>query len=89
MKRLADYTFTDYEIQNIFGSRDKYRLDSEWYGKNPAPDTEKYLVAHLLFLRGEREESRKMIESIEDEEYRYSCLEDYAAWGAPDGTIIN
>lgn len=89
MKRLADYQLTKNEILNIFGSQEKYERDLEWYAKKKNSNTEKYDVACLLFMRGERDESLKIIESIENESYRQTCLEAYAGWGAPEGVVVN
>ena len=89
MKRLTNYNLTKDEIQQIFGSQENFEHNLEWYAKEPGDESEKYHIALVLFLRGKREESRKMLESIEDEEYRQECLEDSIAWGAEPGWIVN
>ena len=91
MKRLIDYNLTKDEIRQIFGSQKNFEHNLEWYAKDieSERDNEKFDIAYLLFLRGKREESRKMLESIEDEEYRQECLEDSIAWGAEPGCIVN
>ena len=81
MKRLVDYNLTEQEIQQIFGSQEGYGRYLELFAKYP--NSEKVKIANVLFLRGKKEESRKMIESIEDEEYRRECLRDhYGSWCA-------
>ena len=83
MKRLVDYNLTDQEIWQIFGSQESYEIALEWYEKNPGCIDEIRDIACVLFHRGKKEESRKMIESIEDEEYRRECLRDhYGSWCA-------
>ena len=89
MNRLIDYNLTEHEILEIFGTQEKYERDLKWYEKEPGGDGEKYHIALVLFLRGKREESRKMLESIEDEESRQDCLEAYASWGAEPGWIVD
>lgn len=90
MKRFTDYNPTRKEILNIFGSDGGYEFCQEAvFNKSQITDTEKYKIASLLSLRGEREESLKMINSIKDEKYRRSCLQIYASWGADDYEIIN
>lgn len=89
MKRLIDYNLEDYEIRIIFPSQENYERKLRRYDKYPGGDGEKFHIARVLFLRGKREESRKMLESIEDEEYRQECLEDSIAWGAEPGCIVN
>ena len=79
MKRLVDYNLTEQEIRQIFGSQESYDTYLELFAKYP--DSEKVKIACVLFLRGKKEESLKMIESIEDEEYRRCCLQDeYGSW---------
>ena len=81
MKRLVDYNLTEQEIQQIFGSQEDYEYYLNVFAKNP--NSEKVKIACVLFHRGKKEESRKMIESIEDEEYRRECLRDhYGSWCA-------
>lgn len=89
MRRLIDYNLTEHEILEIFGTQEKYERDLKWYDKEPGDEGEKYHIALVLFLRGEREESLKMIKSIESDSYRQTCLEAYASWGAEPGEIIN
>ena len=89
MKRFTDYNATEKEILCIFGSKDSYDFCLEDFKKDPESDFERYKVASLLSLRGDREESLKMINSIKDEKYRRSCLQIYASWGADDYEIIN
>ena len=89
MKRLIDYNLTEDEIVEVFGTQEDFERNLKWYEKEPGGDGEKYHIALVLFLRGKREESRKMLESIEDEESRQECLEDSIAWGAEPGCIVN
>lgn len=90
MKRFTDYNPTRKEILNIFGSDGGYEFCQEAvFSKSQITDTEKYKIASLLSLRGEREEALKMINSIKDEKYRMGCLQLYEAWDAEPGEIIN
>ncbi len=83
MKRLVDYNLTEQEIWQIFGSQERYERHLGWYAKKLNSIDEICDIARVLFLRGKKEESRKMIESIEDEEYRRECLQDcYGSWCA-------
>ena len=89
MKRLADYELTDEEIREIFASLDNYKLHLKLFEDDPVcGDVEKYDIAALLHTRGEKEESRRLIASIEDEEYRITCLQLSAGWDAPEGMSI-
>ncbi len=83
MKRLADYNLTEQEIRQIFGSQEGYERHLGWYEKNPGSIDEICDIACVLFHRGKKEESRKMLESIEDEREREICLRDhYGSWCA-------
>ena len=89
MKRFVEYNIVEAEIKQLFGTADDYQAKLRRFDDHPGGDYEKLYIANLLFLRGKREESRKMLESIEDEEYREECLEDSIAWGAEPGCIVN
>lgn len=81
MKRFLDYKPTEEEIARMYQHREDYEAMLRKMEKYPDSDAEKYKIAELLFVRGEREESRKMLELIEDEEYRWDCLHtDYPKW---------
>ncbi len=83
MKRLVDFNLTGQEIRQIFGSQEDYESDLAWYAKKPNTVGEKVRIACVLFHRGKKEESRKMLESIEDEREREICLRDhYGSWCA-------
>lgn len=91
MKRLIEYQLTSEEIRHLFSSQDVYDLHLNIFNKKKVcGDSEKYMIARVLFSRGENEESRKMIETIESDSYRRTCLEAYASWvGAKHGEILN
>lgn len=89
MKRFFEYNVVEIERKRLFISDDDYQAKLKRFDDHPGGDYEKLYIANLLFLRGKREESRKMLESIEDEEYRQECLEDSIAWGAEPGCIVN
>ena len=89
MKRFFEYNVAEIERKQLFISDDDYQAKLKRFDDHPGGDYEKLYIANLLFLRGKREESRKMLESIEDEESRQDCLEAYASWGAEPGWIVN
>jgi hypothetical protein len=74
-KHFYDYNPTEKELAN-FTERQQERLKSR-----SGDDGEKRAIALLIFLRGHREECRKMLESIENEDFRQMCLEElYPLW---------
>ena len=90
MQRLSDFDLTEQEIWQIFGSQENYEDDLAWYADKPSGYIpERIKIARLLFLRGKREESRKLLESIEDRRVRDESLQWYASWCAEPGWIVN
>lgn len=89
MKHLNELNLTEQEVWQIFGSQENYEDNLAWYEKNPGSLDEVRAIARLLFLRGKREESRKMLESIEDARIREESLQWYASWCAEPGWIVN
>ena len=83
MKRLSEYNLTDEEIRSIFGLRSIYERNLKWYSEDSTcGNDEKSRIAYLLFLRGKDEECRRIIESVEDEEWKRTYRQSYAAWNA-------
>lgn len=89
MKRLNEFNLTEQEIWKIFSSQEDYEFFLAWYDKNPNTNSEKTKIARVLFLRGKREESSKLLESIEDARIREESLQWYASWCAEPGWIVN
>lgn len=80
MKRFMDYQPTDAELHQMFDGDLKMYLEA--FEKNPGGDFEKRCIARLFFLRGQEDECEKLLETIEDDEYRWECLhEQLPLWG--------
>ena len=78
MKRFVDYSPTKEEMDYVFGEG----LDAitEFFDEKSCGDDEKLYIAQLLFYRGQKEESRKIIDSVEDKRFRRHCMEMYGCW---------
>ena len=80
---LADYNPTEEEIRQVFEGRWHYEDFLEYLTQYQDWDSEKRYIAHLLFLRGDREGARKMLESMEkgptlEDKIAYRTWEDKA-----------
>lgn len=84
IKRFIDYRPTAKEIDSMFSSVDNYKYVVDMFARSSScDDYEKLKIACLLFMRGLRDESWSVIESMEDEEYKkYEGEQSYASWVA-------
>ena len=89
MQKITDFNLTEQEIRKIFSSQEDYAFFLAWYAQHPGSNSEKVKIARMLFIRGKLEESRELLETIEDERLRQDCLLEYASWDAPEGVIVN
>lgn len=81
MKRFWEYDVTEEEMQEMSSrGRADYESRVRFLKETGDYQYEKLCIAMLLHIRGDREGSRKMIESIEDESYRRCCWRDYSGW---------
>ena len=82
MKRFLDYEPTKEELRQIIGEGDDFVKETlEEFDQTPGGDYEKLKIARLLFVRGQEDESWKMLGTIEDEERRRVAMEErYSEW---------
>ena len=80
MKRLADYNITEEEIKHIFGGQKEYEAVLEYIELYFDRNYEKVHIAYLLFIRGDREESRKILENVKDGPVGHLYIRYYDWW---------
>lgn len=79
MKKYLDYNPTKEEIRESFGDYDDAEIMAT-LRLMEGTDTEKYEIAALLVDRGEHKEALRMIETIENAEYREDMRRIVQSW---------
>lgn len=81
IKRFTEYEPTKEEVGKIFATEDSYRAWLEVNDeRSPLNDSEKNKIAQLLEVRGQKEEARRVLETIENDSYRETCLHASRGW---------
>lgn len=87
MKTYLDYNPTREEIEESFGDPDDPDL-AEHFKLIEGTDTEKFKIAGLLVDRGEHKAALKMIETIQNAEYREDMRRIVQSWvNLPPGAL--
>lgn len=76
-----------------YSSVEDFMQDMEEFSEDAVcSDSEKHHIAYILTERDQEKEAREVLESIEDEDYRETCLEVLESWlfrkSFPEGVPI-